>query len=96
MLFDSVNAVIYNSLLQIGSISYQLPLTSTTYVFQVSDRSNPWSMAGVNAFAGVTTAIIDYPLDVLKTRIQIGAVDRLTYLHKTRSFVAVAKEIIVK
>jgi hypothetical protein len=38
------------------------------------DRSNSLHMAVINAFAGVLTAIIDYPLDVLKTRIQTNTV----------------------
>ena len=60
VLFDSVNSVLYNV-----SVS----------AFKV-DKHDVLSMSFVNAFAGVTTAIVDYPLDVLKTRIQSRTAER--------------------
>jgi len=58
VVFDSVNALLYNNALRSALV----------------DRSNTLHMALINAFAGVLTAVVDYPLDVLKTRIQSNAV----------------------
>jgi hypothetical protein len=58
VVFDSVNALLYNNALK----------------FPMIDRGNVMQMACINAVAGVLTAVIDYPLDVLKTRIQTSAI----------------------
>lgn len=40
------------------------------------DKENPLMMMFLNQFCGVTSAVLDYPLDVLKTRIQTTAISR--------------------
>jgi hypothetical protein len=62
VVFDSINAILYNGI-----------LANTTFKI---DRKNAIYMGAVNCFAGVTTAVIDYPLDVIKTRIQSATVAR--------------------
>ena len=54
VVFDSINAVMYNTLLH------------SSYI----NTKNTLHMATLNGFAGVLSAVIDYPLDVLKTRVQ--------------------------
>ena len=62
VVFDSVNSILYNG-----------TLANTTFKI---DRKNAVHMGVVNCFAGVLTAVIDYPLDVIKTRIQSATVAR--------------------
>jgi hypothetical protein len=62
VVFDSVNSILYNG-----------TLANTTFKI---DRKNAVHMGVVNCFAGVMTAVIDYPLDVIKTRIQSATVAR--------------------
>ena len=62
VVFDSVNAILYNG-------------TLANTAFKI-DRKNAVHMGVVNCIAGVATAVIDYPLDVIKTRIQSTTVAR--------------------
>eukprot|EP01036_Dinobryon_divergens_P022206 gene22206-30446_t len=62
VVFDSVNSILYNG-----------TLANTTFKI---DRKSSVHMGFVNCFAGVMTAIIDYPLDVIKTRIQSATIAR--------------------
>lgn len=61
IVFDSVNAVLYHNALML----------------ELLNRNNALHMAVINAVAGVLTAVIDYPLDVLKTRIQTNTVQSI-------------------
>lgn len=58
VLFDSVNCALYNMAIDGAYI----------------DLLNPIQVGLCNAIVGVVTAVIDYPLDVLKARIQSSAV----------------------
>lgn len=58
VLYDSINSILYNNAIKFSWVV----------------RDSSLQMACVNAVAGVATAIIDYPLDVLKTRIQSSTV----------------------
>lgn len=64
VIFDSVNSVLYHS------------AVNSEYI----DRRNAGHLGAINCVTGVVTAVIDYPLDVIKTRIQSEAVE----VHKRR------------
>jgi hypothetical protein len=84
ILFDSVNAVLYNTLLNAEFPVFNSTMQASNPAdegekrkpFRV-DRTNVVHMGLINAVAGVVTAIVDYPLDVLKTNIQAETLQRL-------------------
>ena len=56
IIYDTINCILYN--------------TSLYNIYYTIDKHSFIHMSLVNSIAGVLTAVIDYPLDVLKTRIQ--------------------------
>lgn len=58
VMFDSINAVMYFHAVALPGV----------------DRTSAVHMAAVNAVCGLSTAVLDYPLDVIKTRIQASVV----------------------
>jgi len=80
VVFDSVNSILYNG-------------TLANTIFKI-DRENALHMGIVNCFAGVMTAIIDYPLDVIKTRIQSKTVTRQLTNQRTPSIYSTGKQMV--
>jgi hypothetical protein len=83
--FDAVNAVLYNNMLLVP-----LPDGGTV------DNKNVIHMGAINAVAGVITAVVDYPLDVLKTNIQVGTCGRLTASSPTPTTFQAAKAVVAR
>ena len=79
VVFDSVNALSYQLCLRLSFV----------------DKTSAMQMSLINCVCGVFTAIIDYPLDVLKTRIQSGTYIRLLNNISSPSIYSVANELIL-
>jgi hypothetical protein len=77
MLFDSVNCCLYNYAVDSGRV----------------DLLDPVVVGLVNACVGVMTAVIDYPLDVLKARIQGSVADTADTTHATGTAANTAKPL---